>query len=551
MRATGSKKIGKLFGETAYSEATQQNYEGAPTFARSDEERLILVLTTGTFEPTFYASDAKLAEEAVALFRQFAAADPHFLAQAIVYARTEGLLRLAPITALVVLSASSSDDAKEMFRRIFPKVIQTPGDLQDFVTLCRQKTLRGMGKAVTRAVGRWLGEMSEYHAIKYGAESQQMSLRDLYRLARPKLTGKADAIAHYLVKGEIADASLTPQIAGYEAFKAKARELKEDPRSKRQVELLGLVAEHRLPWEVVTAQVPNNTAAWRAMRPQLPYMALLRNLNNLVKSEALDKPRELAAVVKMLRDSKRVASSKQLPFRFLSAIKALQRSGDTAVVQALRAALDDALELSFANMPELGARVLIANDVSGSMSSKPSAKSDMTMAEIAGIFAAAAYKKAEHGTIVSFDTEAHPREVSKETSVSAIARAISDYGGGTSLSVPIEWAFGEHLTKKGGDGEPIPFYDVAIFLTDSESWVDHLTSNRGVVDLIREYKRRVNPALKCFFVQLEPYQHAVAAPDEPDCYYLYGWSASLLPFIAQMARGGQSQLDAVKQASVL
>src|SRR5215469_17543812 len=103
MPRTKTTKINKLFGTSAYDGATERNYEGAPTFTRSAEESLVRVLTTGTFEPTYYASDVTLADEALSVFREFAQQDPHFLAQAILYARTEGLMRLVPITALVVL----------------------------------------------------------------------------------------------------------------------------------------------------------------------------------------------------------------------------------------------------------------------------------------------------------------------------------------------------------------------------------------------------------------------------------------------------------------
>ena len=193
-------------------------------------------------------------------------------------------------------------------------------------------------------------------------------------------------------------------------------------------------------------------------------------------------------------------------------------------------------------MPELGASVLIANDISGSMSSKPSAKSDMTMAEIAGVFAAAAFKKAEHGSIVSFNQDAHPRTVDTSMSLADIARAVSMGTGGTSLSAPLDYAFGERSQR---------VYDTAIFITDSESWYDHLTRNAGALDQIRKYKRRVNANLVCFFVQLLPYKHAVAPQEEPGCFYLYGWNAGLLSYIAQMCSGGQSQVDAVRQVSVI
>jgi hypothetical protein len=945
---SGAKKLNKVFGTSAYDTATERNYEGAPAFVRGDEEQLVRVLTTGTFEQTFYASDIELAAEAVALFRQFATEDPHFLAQAIVYARNEGLMRTAPITALVVLSAVENPDAKEMFRRIFPKVIRTPGDLRDFLTLCRLKTLRGMGKAVTRATQRWLAEISQYHAIKYGSESQEMSLRDIYRLARPKLTGEANDIARYLVRGEIAP-ELT-QIAGYEELKREAAKLRRagaldadgasgdatlDEAEKGRIEerILTLIAEHRLPWEVVVTQVRGSAAVWSAMLYQMPYMACLaegtpiwlpdgttapieevverrlsvlsynkawdtrpirygypmepprdhavgrlvstmpaawiasgvrpvktihlrsgrvldatvdhrwitqrrngrkswewrttemlavgdhipvpltarffgslgseddgyfigamlgdggmtsvtpefhgdpldgatafmrqyaaehdcrvveiplpsdkivrmrfpfkqwkrnplaevlraydvwglrceakslpnqpfstsfwigclsglidtdgcvrerrnakgtfhasveyatvsgklahqvsdallrlgvmnrvhshmanarageriisrlpihvvevsratavvrlsevlhlrigykskmlahaasqllhvqpttsdmyghdpsvaldqitaiedggekavycvtvepsnvfiangiitgnclRNLNNAVRYGVTDQPEALEYIAYTLSDRARVASSKQFPFAFFSALKALKAEGE--VGDWLRTALSQALEDSFVNMPELGRRVLIANDVSGSMSARQSRRSDMTMSEIAGVFAAAAFKKAEEGQIVSFDTSVHPRQVTKDQTIAEIAAAVSGHGGGTSLSAPLEYAFGV------GRGEA---YDVVIFLTDSESWYDHLTRNRGALDLIREYRARINPELKCFFIQLVPYKHAVVPQDEPGCYYVYGWSSSILGYIASMVDGGQSQVDHVRQVSVL
>ena len=544
-----ASKIDKLFAAGAYDAATARNYEGAPTFVRSDEEALARVLTTGMLEPTFYASADELAGEALALFTAFAEREPHLLAQAIIHARSDGLMRLAPLVALVALSASPNPDAKELARRIFPRVVRTPGDLQDVISLCRTKKIRGMGKLMQRAAGRWLAEMSEYHAIKYGAESQDMSLRDIYRLTRPKLTGRANDIARYLVKGEVAEG--LEQIAGYEAFKAEATAYRAAPTPEGEARLLELIARHRLPWEVVASQVTGSAAVWRAMLYQMPYMALLRNLNNAIKHGATADAETLAYVTSALADPERVAASKQFPFRFVSALKAIETTSG-AGQDEIRQALEAALELSFANMPELGERVLIANDISGSMSMRASAKSEMTLAEIAGVFAAAAYKRAAQGEVVSFDTTAHPRTLSHEQSLAEIARAVSGHGGGTSLSAPLEYAFGG-TSKLGfsGKGKQARVYDLAIFITDSESWVDHLTRHRGALDLIREYKQRVNPGLRCFFLQLAPYKHAVVPPDEPSCYYLYGWDSGALNFIAQMARGGDAQLEAIRQVSVL
>src|SRR5260221_10516323 len=153
----------------AYTDARIVNVAGAPAFVRSPEERLIQVVTTGTFENTFYVGAKELATQAIDLFKPFAASDPKFLAQAILYARTEGHMRTVPITALVTLSTAED---KTYFRALFPQVIQTPGDLADFLTIVRTKCIRGMGKTVTHAVQCWLEAISEYHVIKYGSENQ-------------------------------------------------------------------------------------------------------------------------------------------------------------------------------------------------------------------------------------------------------------------------------------------------------------------------------------------------------------------------------------------
>ncbi|HEY7417400.1 MAG TPA: hypothetical protein VH593_19605, partial [Ktedonobacteraceae bacterium] len=209
---------------------------------------------------------------------------------------------------------------------------------------------------------------------------------------------------------------------------------------------------------------------------------------------------------------------------------------DTTTAVVLKA-LEEAQELSFSNMPYLGNNVFIANDISGSMSSKPSTKSDMSMAQIAGLYAAAIYKRSENAEIVSFDDRVHPRMLNRDMTLSRIVDQIAETKGGTSLSAPMQYAFQREIN-----------IDTAIFITDSMSWVDHL-KGRGVLDEIRAYKKRVNPELQCFFMQIEPYRGAVIPTDEPGCYYLYGWSNSTVNYIGQMATGA-SQLAQVRAITI-
>jgi hypothetical protein len=233
------------------------------------------------------------------------------------------------------------------------------------------------------------------------------------------------------------------------------------------------------------------------MPDQMPYMALVRNLNNAMKSGVVEQEAARDYIGATLGDPERVAKSTPLPFRFGSALKAIEKETGEEV-ERLRAVLSAALEISFATMPERGARVLVANAISGSMSANPSSRSDRTMAESAGIFAAAAFNKAQEGDrgrqrategdrgrqrarssastprrirALSQSRRGSPRARRPSQAISGHLRpsqAISGHlrarwrneplrGGGTSLSAPLEYAFA---------GKRV--FDVAIFLTDSE-----------------------------------------------------------------------------------
>ena len=271
-------------------------------------------------------------------------------------------------------------------------------------------------------------------------------------------------------------------------------------------------------------------------------MNLLRNLNNFHKHGVFDNHTNVDYAVGVLSDPERVRKSMQFPFRFLSALQNF--NGDQRITEALY----DALEASVANIPELGERVLIANDVSGSMTFQTiSPRSTITPADIAGVLGATCFKKSQSGDIVSFAEEAIPRRISRRDSTMSIARAIQGDGGGTDLSAPVRWMV---ENKK-------PF-DTAIFITDNESWVDHFNGEtrygwlsryadgKGVLDEIREYKKTINPNLKCFFMQVMPYEHRVVPPEEPNCWFLFGWSDSIVKFIALQAQGASAQLEHVR-----
>src|ERR1043166_7934355 len=215
--------------------------------------------------------------------------------------------------------------------------------------------------------------MSEYHGVKYGSDaSKGITLPDIVKLAHPSpKTDKASKGRDYdrlrngaqrellgwLVNGwkEIGSepSPTNPMVWALERVK----------RLDDEVEIVSLVEKYRLPFEVVVPSVKKmTTGIWQAILKGMPYMAMLRNMNTMTRNGAFDDEGVVKEIAKRLSEKDNVLSSKQLPFRFLSASKAFKGP------QAIRDAMTDAMEHSFANLPEMkGLKFVISNDVSTSM----------------------------------------------------------------------------------------------------------------------------------------------------------------------------------------
>jgi 60 kDa SS-A/Ro ribonucleoprotein len=496
------------------------NHAGGPSYTRSLEEQCLQVLMTGVFQDTYYADQQTLVKEALTIFQQMALKDSVLFAKMIVFARNRGFIRTAPITALVVLSTADVVS----FCQAFPQVVRTPNDLKDFVVVIRSRQLRqGMGRAVKRAIGDWLNNLSEYHAIKYGSKGSDWSLRDILRLVRPVPKDQRTSVLYnYLRDGLTTENSLgvkdlLPQVATVEL-------LKDTTDAPTQLQL---IAEGRLPYEVVVGAIKPRVEIWTALMEQMPIFALLRHLNTLNKAGVFNDRKAVTYVVGRLTDQKVIKNSKILPFQFFTAHNSL----DTDVPRAISEAVETALEISFENVPMIPGRVCVGPDTSGSMGSQVSVQGKTRFIDIAAIFTAAMLRKTDDALILPFDTQVHACRLSSRDTLMTTARSLASHrGGGTNVGAPLELLLAKQIVV-----------DVFIGVTDCESW-----HGRGFMPAWREYKKKVNPNAKAFLLTIAPYRHSVAPESEKDVYFIYGWSQNVLPYIAHTVSGGSTQLDAVR-----
>lgn len=521
-----------------YAGAHGRNPEGFPSFKRSDEEAYLQVLLTNTLTGTFYAKESELLQESLALHAKLTNTDPGFAARALVYARNEGLMRLQPIVGLAYLAKADLD----LFHKVFSRVVLTPGDLTDFVEIVRGSVAPGgMGRSIKTAISGWLNSMSEYHALKYATGGQGYSLRDVLRITHPKpVNAVQDAIFMWLTDAEkwhgIANKTeLTPQIDAFEQIKRLDLSAT-NGTAPDQTALRELIAAGRLPYEIVTGVTKPDIDTWAELMRQMPYFALLRHLNTLQRAQALANGEHAQYVAERLTNKEALQRAKVLPFRLFMAYQMFQPGAP--VERQIAEALVDAMEAAFVNLPDLGGRVCIAPDVSGSMGGRISGQSKTRYIDIAGIFASAMLKASPNALVLPFEHDVVTVKLSARDSIMTTADKLARIGGGgTAVSAPVSY-----LLK----AKPDTAIDTFIGITDNVEWATDRWGNQGFLPTWNEYTGKIAPNAQAFLVTIAPYRHAVAPQETPNVHYIYGWSDSVLKYIALSVNGLAGQVESVR-----
>ncbi|MFD2611283.1 TROVE domain-containing protein [Paenibacillus gansuensis] len=489
----------KLFGSLRPTASNKHNY---PAYTRSVEEQYVQTLMTNTMSNTFYADQKELLEDAEQLHREMAENNPTFMAKAIVYARNEGFMRLQPLFGLAVLSGVRPD----LFAAIFLQVVRIPSDLADF-----QMILNGLGRgeggrAVKRQVNRFLSGVSEYWAIKYNGRGRGYNLGDAIATAHPKPADlKQQALYRYL-RGQEANLTLLPQVEALENQKQAGTE----------AEQLEWIHRGKLPYETVTGAIQPTKAVWEALLYQMPTFALLRHLNALLRAGVLDEKRNLDYAVSRLTDAEALRKAKILPFRFATAFHQVENP-------VLKDALREAVELTFGNLPELGENTAIFLDISGSMEGR--------YLEIGAVFALALYKKTQGNSLFwLFDDDVLDAMPSRYDSILTQAARIHTRGG-TDTGAPVREL--TRLRRK---------VDQIIIITDEQQ-----NAGSPFYEELSRYRAKVNPEVKAFIVDIAPYRHAMVPSRDTRTFYIYGWSDTVLSYIAQTVQGYGTMMEKVDE----
>ncbi|MDS0525261.1 TROVE domain-containing protein [Clostridium sp. SHJSY1] len=451
-----------------------KNHEGHIAYKMTLIDRLIIEVLTSFFgEDKFYGDNSN---QIIRDIRELCEIAPTFIANLAIYTRRE--MHLRSISHVLVSELSNSTKGKIYTRKAINEAVERVDDMSEILSY----HLNQFGKPIPNSMKKGLADkfitFNEYSLAKYNGD-KQVKLKDILCLVHPKAKNEEQSnMFKRLIEGNLS----TPTT-----------------------------------WQTKLSAKGNTKESWEELieTNNLGYMALLRNLRNIIKSS----PNNIDKVYEMLSNKEHVLKSKQLPFRFYTAFNTLQREGlGTSKVYN---ALENAIKYSTENITKLKGKTFISADVSGSMMMPISAKSDVTSASIAVLMMAIANYICEDAVTSTFDTRFKLRPMASRNGIISNALSIPITGGGTDITLPIRYLLSNNI-----------YVDRIILLSDNEINYGY---KRTCQSYIEEYKKKINSNVWVHAIDMQGYGTQQFAGDRVNI--IAGWNEKILEFISIVEDG--------------
>lgn len=417
------------------------NLAGGEAFAETPKLELASLMLTSMLKDEFYRSgDATVTHLKALIAGQD---DKRFVAKAALYARKEAGMR--SVTHLAAAELARQVKGQSWTAGFYDRVVHRPDDAIEILACYRGTHGDVIPNSLKKGLGRALARFDEYQLAKYRKDRADLSLVDVVNLVHPPAT---EALGK-LMKGTLAPA---------ETWETKLTQAGSAAQNEDDLTTL-----KREAWsELVHSR-------------KIGYFALLRNLRNILEAA----PDAVNAALALLRDEKLIRRSLVLPFRFQTALDAVQASQLPRASDAL-AALSDAVDISLANVPVFPGRTLVALDGSGSMAGRP--------LQVGSLFAATLLK-ANHADVILFSHAAKYVTLNKRDSTLSLAKRLQ----GQAQAAGTDF----HSIFQCADRA----YDRVIILSDMQGWMGH----HAPVETFRRWKQRHRCDPKVFSFDLNGY----------------------------------------------
>lgn len=463
-----------------FREGNATNLAGGQAFAESPRTELVSILLTSQLEDQFYRTAAQTADRLKELVAR--TDDKRFVAKAALYARHEAGLR--SVSHLVAGELARAVKGEKWTSTFYDKVVRRPDDALEILAYSLATYGRPLPNALKKGLGRALARFDEYQIAKYRRDSAELKLVDAVNLLHPPHSEPL----RKLVSGTLAPA---------ETWETRLTQAGAAAESDEDVSAL-------------------KSAAWEELirSRKLGYFALLRNLRNILEQA----PQAVDEALALLVDDNLIRRSLVLPFRYLTAVEALETSRLPRVGEAIEA-INDAVDKALANVPRFNGRTLVALDGSGSMRGQPM--------KIGSLFASVLVK-ANGADLIVFSNEAQYVTVNRRDSTLTVARAIEAQApmGGTDF----------HAIFR----EARQAYDRIVILSDMQGWV----GGTAPTSSFEAYKSRCEAAPRIYSFDLQGY--GTLQFPERDVFTLAGFSDRTLETMRFLESDKSALLDRIE-----
>ena len=310
-----------------------------------------------------------------------------------------------------------------------------------------------------------------------------------------------------------------------------------------------------------TVEVSEDQKTWENLRSEgkswkeifdtvdMGHMALLRNVRGVFTE--IEDSEFCKKYLEKLKNG--VVDGKQFPFRYYSAIQAIQ-TGKCNHKPLIIDALEECMDIALENYPKLSGKTMCLSDNSGSAwGALNSEYGTVTVADIDNLSSVITAACSDEGYVGKFGDKLIVSPISKRKGVLSQAQEITrnrynDVGGSTEGGI---WEFFRDAIANKEHWDNIFIYSDqqaghgGLYGTDrhkaeydrlgygcGRSWYGNDYIN--VFKLVQEYRKKVNPKVNVFTIQTAGYDNAVLPEYAYRTNIMYGWTGKEAVFAQAM-----------------
>lgn len=479
--------------ETVAERTKTTNFEDGEAFEPdSPEMALYKVTINNLLEDTYYREDREELNALVKRFEACADENPEFVLKLAAFARNE--MGLRDVSQVLLALSAEHDETKEFVDEYAAEIMVRTDEPCTVVAIYDELFSGSLPKGLRRGIEDALHQWDLYQFDKYDNGNREVNIRDVINRVHPT------------PRDELRE----------EAFERLMRgDLKQYPEVEPLNESKGAT------WETVISEKGNTAEAWREVKDRMGIMAKLRNVRNM-KEAGLTSEEILTE-----DDIESVRHSRMFPFRIYQSYKALkkERLTDRHIDEWMSEAIDTTTE----NLPDVLKNTLSVADISGSMRTAVSGKSDLQCDEIASLFTASVGKKGADTGAFADDFEfvnAHSQTPTLELQEKVESVSVGGRTNGYKVF--------RDLRREG------KVYDRIMLFTDMQLWNSSGWSNdKTFREEWRKYKENVAPEASLYLVDLQSYGDLVTPEGAEDVYNISGWTDKVIDFIQYAENEGE------------